>query len=135
MHISGTPEPIPAVTVNEKGANLTATSAAQPRPDGMPVKPSAPPSQPALPVTEKQPASQVQQQSADKVNVAYRVDSKASQVYVQFVDATTGEVINQVPPPQVLAFEEQVSKLIDPQGLVAKGPAVSRPAGPAKKVE
>lgn len=135
MHISGTPEPNPAVQMNKVGTAPTVHSSVPSHPEVAQAGLDVTTSQPSVPVPEKKSGGQVPLQSADKVDVAYHVDPKASQVYIQFVDATTGEVINQLPPPQVLAFEEQVSKIVDSQGQMARSPAVSRPNGPTKKVE
>ena len=135
MHISGTPEPNPAVQMNKVGTAPTVPSSVPSRPEVAQAGLAVPTSQPSVPAPEEKSGGQVRLQSADKVDVAYHVDPKASQVYIQFVDATTGEVINQLPPPQVLAFEEQVSKIVDSQGQMAPSPAVSRPNGPTKKVE
>lgn len=63
----------------------------------------------ALSAPEAVPADAVDIKPPDQVSVAYRVDQKAQQVYVQFVDSKTGAVINQFPPTQVLAFEDQIA--------------------------
>ena len=62
---------------------------------------------------EATPADAVDIRTPDQVSVAYRVDQKAQQVYVQFVDSKTGAVINQFPPPQVLAFEDQIAEHLE----------------------
>ena len=48
-------------------------------------------------------------QSSPGVLLSYRVDQQSKQPYFQLIDQSTGEVIRQIPPQEVLAFERQVT--------------------------
>ncbi|GEM_PF-4543531 len=75
------------------------------------------------------PPAAVEIKVPDQLSLSYRVDQKAQQVYVQFVDSKTGAVINQLPPPQVLAFEDQVAQYLDSSRQAESAQAVPGNAG------
>jgi FlaG protein len=62
--------------------------------------------------TAPSPPAAFQARTPEQLSVAYRVDKKAQQIYIQFVDSKTGTVVNQLPPSQVLAFEDQVAQFL-----------------------
>lgn len=68
------------------------------------------------------PMDTVDIKTPDPVSMAYRIDQKAQQIYVQFVDSKTGIVVTQLPPPQVLAFEDQVAQYLNSRRQAEEAP-------------
>jgi uncharacterized FlaG/YvyC family protein len=67
----------------------------------------------------QQPATEVKTQAElpppaepSQLTLAYHVDDKTRQIYFQFVDSQSGQVIRQVPPAEVLALEGRIAELL-----------------------